>query len=290
MIRILSLTSSVAVVACGGPTKLTPPPPGSSEASVATSGTATTKPPPSADEAQEPPASPLPVLDLSPVTYAWGGEFGPQIALDAQGYVSMSYDAYAFLPVPFGRLTAGGELIRDDGTTAATIDAAGLVRIEGRDMKLTISRDGTAHHSNGKLAFAINEDRSVSGPFGENGEVTTDSNVRYDGSLATRRAIIFATIMRTIWLGPDPSPESVSPSNAKRLPLASCDAYRARARKALACVKRDEIWTRWLREAIARVDGYASSPPAWGSESIAASCQLGATRLTAYFATKNCKL
>lgn len=278
MTRVVSLATTVAILGCGGSTAPARSTPASSETSVVT-----TVPPP--------PTPPAPVLDLSPATYAWGGEEGPLLALDAQGYVSMSAEVTAFLPVPFGHLTDRGELIRDDGTTAATIDDAGLVHIDGRDMGLTIDRNGAAHHRNGKLALAIGEDGTVSGPGGENGDVTTYTESRYEGPLGSRRAILFATIMRTIWLGPDPDPaQVVSSSKAKLISIASCNAFRAKAKKALACVKRDKIWTERLRETIARVEGYAATPPAWGSEATAASCELGATRLTAYFATKHCQL
>ncbi len=233
--------------------------------------------------------TPPAILEISPASLAWAGLDGVVITLDEAGYVSISYDSTAFLAVPYGRLTPRGEFLRIDGTVFATIDDAGNVFVGGRDMKLMVKRDGTSWHRNGHLAIAIADDHTVYGASGEHGEISARKGSRYDGPLGTRRAIIFAKTAK-IWLRPDPWPEPVVPGGANATSIAACDVYRAKAMKALACVRHDEVWTKWLRMAIARVDGYAKELPRWGSDATAASCEVGAIRLTAYFATEECLL
>jgi len=280
-----------AVVACGTPAAAPTTPVVATTSTRSTSSTSSTtaSDAPVAEEPQASPTMPRPVLDIAPATLAWGGDQGPIMALDANGYLSISHDETAFLAVPFARLTARGELLRTDGTTLVSIDDAGTVFAEGRDLGFMIMRDGTAWQRGEKLHFAIAEDRTVSGTDPKTGNPTTHTDMQYVGPPATRRAIILAKITWAIWLTAD-EPEPVAPGKAKPTSIAGCDVYRTEASKALACVTRDKTWTKRLWIAIARVDGYAAELPPWGRDATASACSLGATRLKVYFATRKCAL
>jgi hypothetical protein len=236
-----------------------------------------------------PPAEPQAILDIAPATLTWGGDHGSILALDAAGYLSISHAEAAFLSVPFARLTAGGDLQRMDGTTLLTIDDAGNVLLEGRDFGFVIKRDGTARQRGEKLTFQIADDGTVSGTDPMTGNATIDTGSKYVGAAATRRAIMLAKFTWVAWLSAD-EPEAVAPGEAKPTSIAACDAYRTMTSKALRCVRRDKEWTKRLQRAIARVDGYAAELPAWGRDATASACELGATRLKAYFATRKCAL
>lgn len=230
-----------------------------------------------------------PVLDIAPATLAREGDQGPILALDANGYASISHDATAFLAVPFARLTARGELLQFDGTTVVSIDDAGAAITRGQDLGFRFLRDGTVWHRSEQLHLAIAEDRTVSGTDPKTGSAAIDKDSQYIGPLATRRAIMLATVARVGWMSWD-DPEAVAPGKAKPTSIAECDGYRTAASKALACVTRDKTWTKRLWIAIARVDGYAAELPPWGRDATASACSLGATRLKGYFATRKCAL
>jgi len=242
---------------------------------------------PAAETPQAPATPPRPVLDIAAATLAWGGDHGPIMALDASGYLSISHDATGFLAVPFGRLTAGGELLRTDGTTLLSIDEAGTVLVEGRDLGFVIKRDGTAWQRGEKLHFAIALDLTVSGTDPTTGSPTTHTDSQYVGPPATRRALVLAKITWAAWLTAD-DPAPIAPGTAQPTSIPECDAYRTLASRALTCVTRDKAWTKRLQVALARVEGYAAALPPWGRDSTASACTLGATRLEAYFATRKC--
>lgn len=211
------------------------------------------------------------------------------MALDASGYLSISHDATAFLAVPIAKLTEGGELSRIDGTPVATIDDAGTVLNEGIDRGFAVKRDGTFWQRGEKLHFEIADDGAVWGTDPKTGGRSIRPDMRYVGPPVARRAIVLAKLAWSIWL-PAEELAPIAPGKPKTSSIPACDSYRAQASRALSCVTRDETWTKRLRIAIARVDGYAAELPRWGRDATASACGTGASRLRAYFATRSCAL
>jgi hypothetical protein len=280
------MTASIRLVlVIAGVTACAPPPapttaPASSSATPSTSTSISTS---SASDA----SSTRPILDIAPATLAWGGAEGPILTLDPAGYLSISSDTTAFLAVPLGRITAGGEFRKMDGSAFITIDDAGTILVDGRDLGFVIEREGTAWQRGEKLHFEISDDGTVSGTNPATGGQWIDRDSRYVGPSATRRAIMLAKLTWAAWL-PWDEPTAVAPGMAKPTSIPACDAYRAMSIKLLACAARDSDWTKWLQRAIARVDGYATQLPAWGREATASACELGSTRLNTYFGARKC--
>lgn len=268
------------VTACGSLPATTTTPASSSTPSTSTSTSTSAS---SASDA----SSTLPILDIAPATLAWGGADGPILTLDAAGYLSISRDSTAFLAVPFGRLTAGGEFRQIDGSTSITIDDAGAILVDGRDLGFVIEREGTAWQRGTQLHFQISDNGTVSGTDPATGSQSIDRESQYVGPAATRRAIMLAKLAWAAWLYTD-EPTAVAPGKAKPTSIQACDAYRALTIELLACAARDTDWTKRLQRAITRVDGYATELPPWGREATASACELGSTRLKAYFAARNC--